>query len=122
MTGDDRAPLLLLAPSAEKKTQLLLGRWGRDMARETATAGVMGKRYGKRDDWDQLLVQRRDWSHYWIAAAASTCFQWLKGCESAKGEARNFSYLELIVMVLYSCGSSFNSTSKPKPKPDVVET
>jgi len=26
MTGDDRAPLLLLAPGAEKKTQLLLGR------------------------------------------------------------------------------------------------
>ncbi|KAJ6913896.1 hypothetical protein NC651_016221 [Populus alba x Populus x berolinensis] len=35
MTGDDRAPLLLLAPGAEKKTQLLLGQWGRDMARET---------------------------------------------------------------------------------------
>lgn len=28
-------------------------------------------------------MQRRDWSHYWIAAAASTCFQWLRGCESA---------------------------------------
>jgi len=23
---------------------------------------AMGKRYGKGDDWDQLLVQRRDWS------------------------------------------------------------
>jgi len=31
-------------------------QWGRDI-----------------DDWDQLLVQRRDWSHCWIAAAASTC-------------------------------------------------
>ncbi|KAJ6923161.1 hypothetical protein NC652_016726 [Populus alba x Populus x berolinensis] len=61
----------------------------------TATAGVMGKRYGKRDDRDQLLVQRRDWSHYWIAAAATTCFQWLKGCVSTKGKTRNFSYLRL---------------------------
>ena len=26
--------LLLLAPGAEKKTRLLLGRWGRDMARQ----------------------------------------------------------------------------------------
>jgi len=41
-------------------------RWGRDM-----------------DDWDQLLVQRRDWSPSWIAAAASTCSWWLRGCESA---------------------------------------
>ncbi|KAG6772020.1 hypothetical protein POTOM_023416 [Populus tomentosa] len=43
----------------------------------------MGKRYGKGHDWDQLLVQRRDWSRYWIAVAASTFFQWLRGCESA---------------------------------------
>ncbi|KAJ6938182.1 hypothetical protein NC651_004787 [Populus alba x Populus x berolinensis] len=34
MTGDDRSPLLLLASGAEKKTRLLLGRWGRDMARQ----------------------------------------------------------------------------------------
>ncbi|KAG6741838.1 hypothetical protein POTOM_055117 [Populus tomentosa] len=34
MTCDDRAPLRLLTPGAEEKTQLLLGRWGRDMARQ----------------------------------------------------------------------------------------
>ena len=34
MTGDDRAPLLLLATGVEKKAQLLLGRWGRDMVRQ----------------------------------------------------------------------------------------
>ena len=28
-------------------------------------------------------MRRRDWSHYWIVVAASTCFQWLRGCESA---------------------------------------
>ena len=61
MTGDDRAPLLLLAPGAEYD----------------------GEEIWQERRLDQLLVQRRDWSHYWIAAAASTCFQWLRGCESA---------------------------------------
>ncbi|KAJ6861941.1 hypothetical protein NC652_038925 [Populus alba x Populus x berolinensis] len=46
-----------------------------------ATTGD-GEEIGEGDDWDQLLVQRRDWSHHWIVAAASTCFQWLRGYKS----------------------------------------
>lgn len=53
MAGDDCAPLLLVAPIAEKVALLLL---------------VMGKRYGEGDDKDQLLVQKRGWSHCWIVA------------------------------------------------------
>ena len=41
MAGDDCTPLLLVAPSAEKVTLLLL---------------AMGQRYGEGDNWDQLLV------------------------------------------------------------------
>ncbi|KAG6735813.1 hypothetical protein POTOM_061520 [Populus tomentosa] len=46
-----------------------------------ATTGD-GEEISEGDDWDQLLVQRRDWSHHWIVAAASTCFQWLRGYKS----------------------------------------
>jgi hypothetical protein len=53
MAGDDCTPLLLVAPSAEKVTLLLL---------------AMGQRYGEGDNWDQLLVQKRGWSHCWIVA------------------------------------------------------
>ena len=35
-----------------------------------------GEEIGEGHDWDQLLVQRRDWSHHWILVAASTCFGW----------------------------------------------
>jgi hypothetical protein len=48
MVGDDCAPVLLVAPNAEKVTLLLL---------------AMGNRYGEGDDWDQLLVQKQCWSH-----------------------------------------------------------
>ncbi|KAG6780194.1 hypothetical protein POTOM_013048 [Populus tomentosa] len=51
-----------------------------ELEENKATAGD-GEEIGEGDDWDQLLVQRRDWSHHWIVAAASTCFQWLRGCE-----------------------------------------
>nr|TKS11216.1 hypothetical protein D5086_0000074910 [Populus alba] len=81
MTGDERAPLLLLAPG------------------------------------------RRDWSHHWIIAAASTCFQWLRGCESemATGAEDNAAVEagDGCVLRLLDRGGEFGGDGeKPKRKKD----
>ena len=73
MTGDDRAPLLLLAPGVEEKTQLLLGRWGRDMARETIGTNCWCK--NKTGRTTRLLLRLVPVSSGWGAASQ----RWLPG-------------------------------------------
>ncbi|KAG6789685.1 hypothetical protein POTOM_005804 [Populus tomentosa] len=83
MAGDDCATLLLVTPSAEKVTLLLL---------------AMGKRYGEGDDWDQLLVQKRGWATN-SAAAAERSF-WLElglrgKTTGRRGETPSFFFVRM---------------------------